>query len=63
MYCLVGNVILTPLERLQPANYDLLSMHYKKTSELYFPFYHLLRCGRGILRLIRKILNTALQLT
>ena len=30
MYCLVGNVILTPLERLQPANYDLFSMHYKK---------------------------------
>lgn len=30
MYRLVGNVILTPLERLQLANYDLLSMHYKK---------------------------------
>lgn len=63
MYYLEDNIILTPLERLEPANYDLLSMHYKKTSELYFPFYHLLRCGRRILRLIRKILNTALQLT
>lgn len=30
MYYLEDNIILTPLERLEPANYDLLSMHYKK---------------------------------
>lgn len=63
MYYLEDNIILTPLERLEPANYACFLCIIKKTSELYFPFYHLLRCGRRILRLIRKILNTALQLT
>ena len=56
MYYLVDNVILTPLERLEPATYDLLSTHYKKTSEFYILFYNLLRCGRRILRLDSRVI-------
>ena len=51
MYCLVGNVILSPLNDCNQLIMTCFLCIIKKTSELYFPFYHLLRCGRGIFSL------------